>query len=86
MPLNGRRSHLKVEISVEPGRNHPLDPGEVLGLPVQRGRLGEHPHDRTGQVPLIVGRQFGEDGGEERPQHPSSDEVVITRARGRMSG
>ena len=64
MPVHGRRSHLIVEIFVETWRNQPLEPGEVLGLPVQRGRYGEQHYGRTRKVALIVRRQLGEDIGE----------------------
>src|SRR6266545_4061588 len=80
MPGHGRRSQLIVEVSVEPGRNQALDPGEILGLSVERDRLGEQPHDPAGKVPLIVGRQLGEDVGEEGPLHQLRDELVIARA------
>ena len=79
-PAHGRHSHLIVEIPVETGRNQPLEPGEVLWLSVQRRYLGEHLSDHTGELLLIVGRQFGEDVGEEGPLHQLWDELALGHA------
>ena len=80
MLAHGRRSHQIVEVSVETGRNQSFDPGEVLGLSVQRRYLGEHLSDHTGDLLLIVGRQFGEDVGEEGALHHFEEELAIVRA------
>ena len=77
---HGHPSQLIVEISIEPERNQPLNPGVFLGLSVQWGRLGEQQCDPTGQLLLIVGRQFGEDVGEEGPLHHFEEELAIDRA------
>src|SRR2546425_1397385 len=85
MPDHGHHSHLIVKVCLETGRRQPLDPGEVLGVSVEQDGFGEQQRDPTGQLPLIVGRQFGENVGEEGPLYHFHDELAIALGYRRVS-
>src|SRR3989441_4721087 len=72
MPVHGRRSHLIVEIFVETRRNQPLEPGEILGLPVQRGRRSEEHTSELQSLAYLVCRLLLEKKKTRRIRSPRS--------------